>query len=120
MANHSLRFTLASGQFDARYRRGAAIVALVLPLAFVALLIGGLTRNGLGSLATHPLLVASLPPGLAAMFLWAKRYSCPALTALRHLNKPVAVHGDCVSFFGRTFPLSEANSLLVEEKRISR
>lgn len=114
----SQRISLALGRFHLRYRRGAATVALGFPLVFVTFLIGGLSK-GPEALTTHPLLLASLLPGVVAMLIWVKRYCRPAVIALRNRNEPVAMDGDCVTFFGRTFPLSEADTLLVQRKTIS-
>jgi hypothetical protein len=119
-ADRSLRVPLAPDQrLDTHYRRGAAIVALGFPLTVATFLIVGLARNGLASLATHSLLLLTLPIGLAAMLFWARRYSRSAVTALRNSGEPITVRGEAIGFFGRTFPLSEASSLLVEGKRVS-
>lgn len=119
-ADQILRVSLAPAQsFDAHYRRGAAILALVFPFTLPTLLVVGLARNGFGSLSTHPLLVVTLPTGFAAMIFWVKRYSQSAVTALRNSEDPIAVRDGSIRFFGRTFPLSEASSLLVEDKKIS-
>jgi hypothetical protein len=119
-ADRSLRVPLSSARrLDAHYRRGAAIVALVFPLAVPTFLIVGLARNGPGSLATHPLLVLNLPTGFAAILFWMRRYSRSAVSALCNSGDPITVRGESIKFFGRTFPLSETSGLLVERKKIS-
>ena len=119
-AERSLMVPLGSAsRLDTRYRRGAAVAALAFPLTFAVILIVGLARNGLTGLSTHPLFAASLPTGLAAMWLWVKRYCGAAITALRDTGEPIAVREDSVDFFGRTLPLSQASTLLVEGSRVS-
>src|SRR5438552_16003833 len=90
-ADQSLRVSLRPGRrLDAHYRRGAAMVALAFPLTFATLLILGVAKNGLGSLSTHPLLLVSLPAGLAAMLFWVKRYSRRAVTALLNSGEAIS------------------------------
>jgi hypothetical protein len=118
-ADRFSRFPLTFNQaVETRYRRVAAVVALVFPLVPVTFLILGFARNGFEGLSTHPLLVTSLPAGLTAILFWVKRYSRAAVTALRSRGRPISVRGNSVEFFGQTFPMSAASSLAVEGKKV--
>ncbi|MBN9504692.1 MAG: hypothetical protein J0I69_01595 [Altererythrobacter sp.] len=95
------------------------MVALLFPLIPIIFLVLAFSKNGLESLSLHPILVTSLPVGLVALGFWVKRYYCPALKALRNWTDPISVGATMVEFFGRSYPLSEASSLLVEDKKVS-
>ena len=88
-----------------RSRIFAALLALIFPFFGLYFIIGGLITGYHGSsLGTHTLFLILLVPGLGALFYWCRRYTVPAIIALR-TRKPVFVRGDKVVILGNIYPI---------------
>lgn len=102
-----------------RSRIFGALLALGMPLFTIYFTIGGLIvgyRHS--SLEVHPLFLMYLAPGTGALIIWCKRYTVPALIALR-TRRPVLVRGDKVVILGKEYQINKDTVLSFNRTIIS-
>jgi hypothetical protein len=82
------------------------IIALGFPALFIILLVAGFIRTdfSIRSFLTHGLLVATIVPGAIAMVYWCKRYTGPALRALRH-REAIIIENDQLAVYHRRYAI---------------
>lgn len=88
------------------------IIALGFPSLLVILLVAGFVRTGFSirSFLTHGVLVATIFPGAIAMVYWCKRYSGPAIRALRH-REAITIEDGQLAVYDDRYPMSDDASL---------
>lgn len=95
------------------------IIALGFPSLLVIFLVGGFVRTGFSirSFLTHGVLVATIVPGAIAMAYWCRRYTGPALRALRH-REAIAIEDGQLAVYDHQYPISDDASLVYNQAMI--
>ena len=94
-------------------------MALGFPLLFVISLAAGFIRTGfsIGSFLTHGVLVATIIPAAPAMVYWCKRYTGPALQALRQ-REAISIEDGRLVVYDDQYPITADASLEHDQSRI--
>jgi hypothetical protein len=87
-----------------RSRRLAAIIALLFPAIIIAVLLANIfgVKFDIISLMEHPIFLMYLVPGTFATVWWCKRYTYPAIEALRE-GAPISLRGRVLHISGKEY-----------------
>ncbi|MGN6154557.1 MAG: hypothetical protein ACTHN4_02340 [Sphingomicrobium sp.] len=96
------------------------IIALAFPSLFVIFLVAGFIRTGFDfrSFLAQGVLVATIVPGAIVMAYWCKRYTGPALHALRQ-REAIAIENGQLAVYHDRYVISDDASLDYNATRIS-